>query len=165
MSTDSPSPPSEEPTSHPSDGQHRAGRTRLIASLPAALWFLLIMVLLSLPGESFPTLQFWKPDKIVHIILFGTQAVLLYIALSLPRPTSPQGMRPLRFAALATVSFGVLSEGYQAVFTNRAADPFDMLANAVGVALFLFIMRKIGTSRLLSFTHRLLRLPASPPSP
>lgn len=136
--------------------------SRVRSALPATLWFLLIMVLLSLPGESFPTLQFWKPDKIAHILLFGAQALLLFIAVSLPRPATPFGGTPLRFAGLATVAFGVLSEGYQAVFTNRAADPFDMLANAVGVVLCLFAVRKLGIPRTLAVARRILRLPYDP---
>lgn len=133
---------------------------RLRTSLPAALWFLLIMVLLSLPGESFPTLQFWKPDKIAHILLFGAQAVLLYVALSLPHPAVIRSLRPLRLAGVATVAFGALSEGYQAVFTNRAADPFDIIANTLGVALFLLAVRKTGTARILASARWALRLPA-----
>ena len=116
------------------------------------------MVLLSLPGESFPTLQFWKPDKIAHILLFGGQAVLLYFALMLPEPLRPRAMDPLRFSLLATIIFGVLSEVYQAVFTNRAADPFDAIANAIGAALFLYLLRLIGPERILALARRALRI-------
>jgi VanZ family protein len=147
------------PPSTPSSSQGTApARDRLASALPAAFWFLLIMVLLSLPGESFPTLQFWKPDKIAHILLFGGQAVLLYLALMLPAPIRPRDMDPMRFSLLATILFGVLSEVYQAVFTNRAADPFDAIANAIGAALFLYLLRRIGSERILGFARRLLRI-------
>lgn len=157
-------PPDQNPDP-PADGRDapraKVSRSRVRTALPAAVWFLLIMVLLSLPGESFPTMQFWKPDKLAHILLFGSQAVLLFVALSLPRPSMPWSIPPMRFAGLATVAFGILSEGYQAVFTNRAADFFDMIANAVGVGLFLLAIRKAGTARILAAARRVLRLPAS----
>ena len=132
------------------------GRTRLLAALPAVLWFLAIMVLLSLPGKSFPVVDIWKPDKIAHVLLFGGQAVLFWYALLLPSPLSPLRLPPLLFSGIATVLFGIASEGYQDVFTTRMADPYDMIANATGVVLFLLLVRLIGTHRLLAPARRLL---------
>lgn len=132
---------------------------RFKTSLPASFWFLLIMVLLSLPGQSFPVVEIWKPDKIAHLMLFGMQAVLLWLALELPRRIRVLRLPPLLFAAIVTSAFGALSEGYQAVFTTRMADPYDIIANAVGVALALGIVRAVGPARLLRTTRRVLRIP------
>jgi hypothetical protein len=136
----------------------------LLAALPAALWFAFIMVLLSLPGKSFPVVDIWQPDKIAHILLFGGQAVLLWYALVLPSPLSPLRLPPLLFSGIATVLFGIASEGYQHAFTTRMADPYDMIANASGVALFLLLARLIGAHRLLAPARRLLGL-QNPPLP
>jgi VanZ family protein len=142
----------------PSGTPNSSTRIRAAAALPAALWFLLIMVLLSLPGESFPTVEFWKPDKIAHILLFGGQAVLLWVALVLPYPGRTHRLRPYLHAGVATASFGILSEWYQAVFTTRAADAYDMVANIIGVILFLLLLRLVGPARLLSPLRRILRI-------
>ncbi len=121
---------------------------------------MVIMVLLSLPGQSYPIVEIWKPDKIAHVLLFGMQAVLLWIGLEIPRRIRVLRSPPPLFSALATIVFGVLSEGYQAVFTSRMADPYDMIANAVGVLLALAIVFAIRPSRVIRTARSILRLPA-----
>ncbi|MDX9759369.1 MAG: VanZ family protein [Bacteroidota bacterium] len=123
---------------------------RLATSLPAFLWFLLIMVLLSLPGESFPVVAVWKPDKLAHIALFGMQALLLWVALVLPSAITPLRLTPLLVSGLATILFGIASEVYQALCTTRMADPYDVLANTIGVLLALLAVRLLGPHRLLT---------------
>jgi hypothetical protein len=146
--------------------------SRRRAFLPAALWFFLIMVLLSLPGSSFPEVRFWKPDKIAHIGLFGMQALLLWIALAAKRGDAASGpgptarvnagsrpsLSPLFTAALWTLLFGALSEYYQDIFTSRLADPYDIVANAIGVAAAVIVVIVLGTERVLSLAHRVLRM-------
>ncbi len=132
---------------------------RIRSSLPAAAWFLIIMVLLSLPGQSFPVVEIWKPDKIAHILLFGTQAVLLWAALEIPQRVRVLRLPPVLFAGLATAVFGALSEGYQAVFTTRMADPYDVIANVIGVALALTIVFALRPARVLHALRFLLRIP------
>lgn len=156
------------------------------AFLPAALWFLLIMVLLSLPGSSFPEVRFWKPDKIAHIGLFGMQALLLWIGLAAKRGHAASGtehatagavhptagaehaahadtsshrrLAPLLTAALWTLLFGALSEYYQDIFTSRLADAYDILANAIGVAAAVIAVIAAGRERVLHAAQRVLRL-------
>lgn len=118
------------------------------------------MVLLSLPGKSFPVVEIWKPDKIAHLLLFGTQFVLLWIALEIPTRRSFAGITPMQFAAIATIIFGVLSEGYQGAFTTRTADPFDMIANGIGVLCTVGIVLAIRPARVLTFMRKILRIPA-----
>ncbi|MCB2203883.1 hypothetical protein KQI65_03980 [bacterium] len=148
--------------------------------LPATLWFLLIMVLLSLPGSSFPEVNFWKPDKIAHFGLFGMQTVLLWIAFAYRRAAgsssesggqhnagskTENGVQPnpgwglLLRAAIITLIFGALSEYYQDVFTSRLADTYDILANAIGIALACLFIAITGRMRILHLSARLLRLP------
>ncbi len=120
------------------------------------------MVLLSLPGTSFPEVRFWKPDKFAHIGLFGMQAILLWIALAASDPaarnTRSRMLRQLLLAAIYTILFGALSEYYQDLFTSRLADVYDIIANAIGVALATLAILAFGTERLLLLARRLLRL-------
>ena len=115
------------------------------------------MVLLSLPGTSFPTFKFWNPDKIAHFLLFGMQFLLLWIAMMLPSPRHRLSASLTR-ASLFTIIFGALSEVYQGVFTSRMADPYDILANAIGVVLTLLAILAVGHARVLRLARWLLRL-------
>ncbi|MBN1446868.1 MAG: VanZ family protein [Bacteroidetes bacterium] len=126
--------------------------------LPAFLWFLLIMVLLSLPGDSFGTFRFEYRDKLGHFVLFGVQQFLLWIALELPHPRYASHRRSLLISSLATLVFGALSELYQGAFTSRMADPFDMLANGIGVAAAVLAIRLFTPERVLKSARVLYRL-------
>ena len=134
---------------------------RVRATLPAVLWFLLIMVLLSLPGRSFPVIDIWKPDKLAHVGLFGMQALLLWIALAYGKGPD----RDLRLALVRAVGFtalfAVLSELYQHLFTSRTADIFDVLANWVGIILVFILIVRLGIRRILGWSSTILRLPYS----
>jgi VanZ family protein len=112
------------------------------------------MVLMELPGKYFPTVvNFWEwigPDKIVHLILFGTLAFL-----------TPWGYRKKILSGndsfkrkvilqsfLFTISYGALTEILQKyIFINRYGSLYDFLADAIGcllgtIVFFLFIKKK-----------------------
>jgi VanZ family protein len=129
-------------------------------ALPALLWFLLIMVLLSLPGKSFPVVQFWKPDKLAHIGLFGMQALLLWIALAFRYGTTSGASRVLTITIVACVLFAGLSELYQDIFTSRLADPYDVVANCIGILLAVIFIMIIRPQRLIRLSRKLLRIPS-----
>jgi VanZ family protein len=135
---------------------NQPGRLRTI--LPAAFWFVCIMVLLSLPGSSFPTVRIWQPDKIAHLLLFGGQHALLWIALELPVPRFSSSAKALLASLAATVAFGVLSEVYQDVATSRMLDTYDMIANTIGALLSTTIIAALGSARILNFSRRVFRL-------
>lgn len=129
------------------------------ATLPAVFWFLLIMVLLSLPGRSFPVIDIWKPDKLAHVGLFGMQTLLLWIALAFGKRLDRDLRLALVRAAGYTVLFSILSEMYQHLFTTRMADIYDVLANWVGIILTFLLVVWIGLRRILGITSATLRLP------
>jgi VanZ family protein len=131
---------------------------RIIVVLPATLWFLLIMVLLSLPGSAFPSFVIWAPDKIAHILMFGMQFLLLWLAMELPRRIEIFRLPPLVFSASATILFGILSEIYQEVCTTRVADVYDMIANTIGVLLAMLLIRLLKPTRILAFLARHLHI-------
>jgi VanZ family protein len=116
------------------------------------------MVLLSLPGSSFPTVRIWQPDKIAHLLLFGGQHALLWIALELPVPRFSSSAKALLASLAATVAFGVLSEVYQDVATSRMLDTYDMIANTIGALLSTTIIAALGSARILNFSRRVFRL-------
>jgi hypothetical protein len=119
---------------------------------------MLIMILLSRPGHSFPVVRIWQPDKIAHILLFGMQMLLLWLAFELPRPVFASSVRALGTASLCTVAFGVLSEVYQEVATTRMLDPYDMAANSTGVALAFVCVLLLKPERILRYVRLLFRV-------
>jgi hypothetical protein len=124
-------------------------RSRLRWALPAAAWFALTVVLLSLPGDSFPDVQIWSQDKIAHAGLFGMQAFLFWLALELPRPLVIPHRRALLVAELVTVAWGGMSEVYQGLFTSRNASVWDALANGAGITLVLLVLSRLDIPRIL----------------
>lgn len=127
--------------------------------LPAVGWFLLIMILLSLPGESFANVKIGFSDKLVHVLLFSSQLLLFWVALELPRRRFHSPRRSLTVAATITFVFGMLSEPYQAVFTSRMADPYDAIANSAGVIAAGLLIRFFPQA-ILRFARKIYRLKA-----
>ncbi|HYE95678.1 MAG TPA: VanZ family protein [Rubricoccaceae bacterium] len=100
---------------------------RLLAPRPALwLWAAAMLVVASIPGEHLPEFLLLSKDKLLHLVSFGGLAFL--------------GLRafpdlPLRIFA-AGFAYGVLIELYQEVMPlGRFADPYDALANGVGLLL------------------------------
>jgi VanZ family protein len=114
----------------------------------AFLWAILILVLCGLPGSNLPKLSFleWlRPDKIVHLILFGIQSYLLIIVFI--RQYRFPGLRAnaIRLGVLLSISYGALVEVLQTtVFIGRSGDIRDALANSIGAFIGLYFFRKFG---------------------
>jgi VanZ family protein len=112
----------------------------LMRVLPAALWAVIILVLLLSPprGEAPHWLRWPHADKLVHAVLFGVQAWLLGRAW---RP-SRIAAAPLAVIFLCTVIFAGLTELLQHLLpVDRTGDPADLLADAAGAAIALLVAR------------------------
>ena len=109
--------------------------------LPALLWALFILVLCGIPGTQIPKLTFleWlKPDKIVHLVIFGVQSVLVMKAFA---GTSIR--HPVIWTLLLSAGYGILIEVLQeTIFIKRNGDVRDALANIIGALLGVFIFQK-----------------------
>jgi VanZ family protein len=115
----------------------------LAAWWPAVGYMLLIWAVSSTSSPpSIHTVPF--RDKILHFIEYAVLAMLLARALRLTRP-SDRAMLTWFFAAASASFFGLTDEIHQAYVPNRNADPFDLLADAVGAvfgaALYLVVSR------------------------
>lgn len=94
-------------------------------------WFLLmagVVVGSLLPSSALPAPSFTGVDKVEHLTAYG---VLAAYAVLLFAPVRAQAL-----AALGLVLLGASLEGAQAALTvSRLADPGDLVANTLGVAL------------------------------
>ncbi len=95
-----------------------------------ALWWLAVLAVLAsclMPSSSLPDLPD-NGDKLEHALAFfalSASAVQLYA-----------GGRALRGAAIGLLLLGIGIEVAQGMLTaDRSADPFDFLADALGIAL------------------------------
>ena len=109
--------------------------------LLAGSWAMVIMILCGLPGKKLPKLSFldWaKPDKIVHLIMFGVMSFLL-----LKSFFTEYGKKTTTYKFIAvsvSIAYGVLIEILQAtIFIDRTGDFRDALADALGAFIGLWI--------------------------
>ena len=101
-------------------------------------WALFILALCSIPGDSIPNYTLFSHDKVGHFGVFFIGALLWFA-------TWPDRLR--RIFAYG-VAFSVGTELYQGLmpFLGRSADPFDVIADVmgltVGLGVALWIQRK-----------------------
>ncbi len=106
----------------------------------AISWFIISVILLTLPGTAFPQ-EDWLDkiwfDKWVHIGMFGVMVILWCLAIrSLKKNSDGVRLRRLFFiVALCALGYGILMEFLQAGFIPfRSFDIGDIVADAVGSA-------------------------------
>ena len=120
----------------------------------AFAWAVVILILCGLPGSSFPKLSFleWlRPDKIVHLILFGPQAFLLINGFVRQTKYSTLQSRAKSLGLAIAISYGIIVEVLQStIFIGRSGDYRDAIANAIGAFIGLLIFNRIENKRKLS---------------
>ena len=98
----------------------------------AALWTLAILAACSVPGGLVPDVRILSMDKVVHVALFFGFGVLWRCA-GASKST----------VALAGLGFAVFIEAWQHLLPlQRSADPFDALADLVGLGLALAVTKR-----------------------
>ncbi|CAN5628429.1 hypothetical protein BH11BAC1_BH11BAC1_27620 [soil metagenome] len=111
--------------------------------IPAIFWALFILGLCALPGAVIPEMSFldWlKPDKIVHLFLFGVLSFLLIKAFNDQVTVEILTEHPKLISIVITSVYGVLIEILQEYcILGRNGDVFDSLADALGAILGLWV--------------------------
>ena len=97
----------------------------------ALLWSLLVAVLLLTPGEELPDVGLDPVDKLAHVLIFGSHCFLLRRALA----GRAEGGATRVAAASVSGVYAVLLEVAQLWVPGRGFEWWDLVANAVGVAL------------------------------
>ncbi len=104
--------------------------------LPTLLWALFILTICAIPGDRIPKLSFleWlKPDKIVHLLVFGVLCILLLRSFLDAKTFHLSEKNSIILAISICVVYGALVEFLQyAVFINRSGDVRDAIANSIG---------------------------------
>jgi len=122
---------------------------RILFLLCALGWAGVIFYLSSQSGADIPPM-FVGEDKLLHAFIFG---ILGFFTLGAMKTTA-YGYRPFQpwLAVLLVTVYGVLDEFHQHFVPGRSPDIFDVMADAAGAML--------GVWLLYSFIMRRLQLPA-----
>jgi VanZ family protein len=108
-------------------------KTSWLFWLPAATWAGLIFWASARPVGPQPSWWFPHADKVIHAVLFGTLAGLVFLPLR-----AAHGWRTERAALLAfalTCGYGLTDEFHQRFTEGRTSDPLDAAADATGAGL------------------------------
>ncbi len=115
--------------------------------LPTLVWAIFILIICGIPGDKIPELTFWqwlKPDKIVHLLIFGILCFLMIRSFKLQQSSSYLRNHAGILALLLSISYGILIEILQAtVFIHRSGDVRDAIANSIGAFIGLWAFTKI----------------------
>jgi len=124
---------------------------KFVYFLPAFLWFVLILLLLIIPGKNLPESSFLDEiyfDKWVHISLFGMLVYLHYPALLKIKLASG---KVLGWIAMYAWIYGILMEFVQKYWVpNRSFDVTDIIADGAGCLLaYLWLKRRLAKAKVI----------------
>lgn len=93
-------------------------------------------------------LDWLRPDKVVHLFLFGIFCLLLVSSFSFRKNTLPE--KSGKWLGLSiSILYGILIEVLQTyVFIDRSGDYRDTVANSLGALFGLFVFNRFWQKRL-----------------
>ena len=108
--------------------------------IPGFSWFILVLVLLCLPGSDIPTPQTWLNDiyfdKWVHTGLFSVLTFLFIYPFAKADLSKKEKKNKAIKIAIAVIIWGITTEFIQKFFIpDRAFDLLDWAADSFGVLL------------------------------
>ncbi len=109
------------------------------------LWALIILVLSFLPNQTFPKVEIWSSDKLVHIFIYMVLAILFGISIYQDRQKVNRKLFIVYI--IGCISFGWLIEIFQPVLTDRYYEFYDIVANIVGVIVGSMIINLLFNQR------------------
>jgi len=113
--------------------------------IPAALWAIVIFIIIAIPGSYIPKphglLELLSPDKLVHLGMFAPFAYLIRWG---QQKTGIKDKRQILFPLIFGITYAVTTELLQFyVITGRNGNIYDALADILGIILGLVIFNKI----------------------
>ena len=125
--------------------------------LPSILWFVIVTVLLTLPGDDFPDSGFFDIpffDKYVHFGIFSLLTFLFCFPFAITKSTLSAWKSISIQIAVYAIVYGVAMEYVQRYFIKgRSFDLMDIFFDSIGstaglLAIWeLYILKKIGPDR------------------
>jgi VanZ family protein len=113
--------------------------------IPAAVWFLIVLVLMCTPGKDLPDTKLLKIiflDKAVHFACFALLVILFYYPIGKTDVASASKLNYLTRLTIAGILWGITTELIQRFFIpGRSFDLFDWLADSLGAIAAFFAVR------------------------
>ena len=120
--------------------------------IPAILWFILVLILIILPGQEIPVIDGWSAwlnkihfDKFVHAGMFGVMMLLF----SLPFQKSTFDLNKKKsiylYITILVCIWGLATECIQLYVPFRSFDLIDWAADSLGAFIGLYYMRLFPT--------------------
>ena len=110
--------------------------------LPLGLYWLLIFILTSIPGNHVPKL-FGVSDKIKHLGAYFVLAILLNFTLYVQNKFPILSRKSFYFTFLITLLYGVIDEVHQIFIPGRSFDWWDLVADVVGSLLGILFVKLV----------------------
>ncbi|MEP6615038.1 MAG: VanZ family protein [Ginsengibacter sp.] len=119
--------------------------------LPGIAWFFVVLILMCMPGEDVPKVDWLERisfDKIVHIGVFGLLAVLFCWPFYKSGYASKERLQYFVKISIAVSIWGLAIEFIQKFFIpGRSFDMVDWAADSTGAALSYWFCSKMFTRR------------------
>ncbi|HAV24038.1 MAG: hypothetical protein A3H45_11560 [Ignavibacteria bacterium RIFCSPLOWO2_02_FULL_55_14] len=113
---------------------------------PLLFWCLVIYVVSSV--HNVPTIPIaLHPDKIAHMVVFGILGVTANRAFSHQSSFPSLALHASIAAVLFAGLYGVVDELHQRAVPGRSFDIWDMVADVLGAALFVWLLNKLRDRR------------------
>ncbi len=121
-------------------------------------WTIIILLLTILPGNYFPHvpnfMDLFSPDKIVHLLIFGTLCLLSIIAFGKQYSYSFLRYNNIWFGLIYSISMGAITELLQGWMNwGRQASIYDFIANLIGCFIGIALYHKFYKKKLKKQTH------------
>ena len=126
---------------------------RIFLYLPLGLYWLLIFILTSIPGNHVPIL-FGVSDKIKHFGAYFVLAILLNFTLYIQNRFPLLSKKSFYFTFLITLFYGIIDEVHQIFIPGRAFDWWDLVADVVGSALGIYLVKFVISENSKSVTKK-----------
>lgn len=110
--------------------------------LPLGLYWLLIFILTSIPGDHIPKL-FGVSDKIKHFGAYFVLAILLNFTLYIQSRFPLLSKKSFHFTFLITLIYGVIDEVHQIFIPGRAFDWWDLVADVLGSLVGILLVKLV----------------------
>ena len=101
---------------------------------------LTIFILSSIPGDSYPEIDFKFADKIVHILIYAPLFIAAYISFSHQDRLRLLSNHPYFFAMLFSAIYGASDELHQLFTPKRSCDFYDWIADVTGALVGMLLV-------------------------
>ena len=118
-----------------------------IYHISLVLYLIAIFVLSSIPGDTFPNVDFEYSDKIVHLIVYAILFCLFFYSLKNQSKYVRLRELALEYAFLFTALYGITDEMHQYFVPNRSCEFYDWAADVTG-ALLMYLIFKFSKIRM-----------------